>query len=67
MRTITDIDDKVRNAESLVVIINRIKNSVTGKLISEKYVEAMIIGKYRKWKQYYPLKEFRKKNPNIGI
>lgn len=39
---------------------------VTGEVIV-RYVEVLIIGKTRKWKEWYPLLEFMEKNPKVKI
>ena len=35
--------------------------------VEEKFVEVIIIGKNRQWVEWYPLEEFEKLNPGIGI
>jgi len=38
-----------------------------GKKVTNSYVEFMIIGKNRSWKNFMSIKEFKKLNPKIKI
>lgn len=35
--------------------------------VEEQFVEVNIIGKTRKWVEWYPLKEFKEMNPEIKV
>ena len=62
--TIIDDDSKVREIESLKKIVHKHKD-IEGNDIFEDFVEVMIVGKERKWMQYYPLNHFVKLNPAV--
>ena len=38
-----------------------------GKLTTNHYVEFTVVGKNRQWKNFMPLKDFQKLNPNVSI
>ena len=38
-----------------------------GKLQTNKYVEFTIVGKNRSWTDFMPIKEFKKRNPEIKV
>ena len=65
---IIDTSGKEREALSLKRITHQIPDSVGGGIATtSEYVEVMIRGNFRTWTQWYPLAEFRKKNPTVVI
>ena len=65
---IIDTNGKEREALSLKRITHQIPDAVGGGIATtSEYVEVMIKGNFRSWTQWYPLAEFRKKNPTVLI
>jgi len=65
---ITDINGKERDITSIKKVTQQIPDSVNGGVAAVKeYVEVMIIGKTRTWKEWYPIEEFRDMNPKVVI
>lgn len=65
---IIDINGKERE----IVSAQRISHQVIdkdGNPIDEEYIEVVIQGRHRKgtWKEWYPLKDFVEKNPEVKI
>lgn len=68
---IIDINGKDRVIDSMKVIKHKRTSAVKGDnnkpVGSAKYVECNIIGDSgREWTEYYPLKEFKKNNPEVS-
>ena len=65
---IIDINGKEREAISIQKISHQVIDK-DGNPINEEYVEVLIHGVNRNmtWKEWYPLKEFIKNNPEIKI
>ena len=63
---IVDSDGKKREVLSLKKMPFSHKD-IKGNLITEDYVEVIIKGQNWNWKNWYPLKEFRKFNPSLKI
>ena len=64
MVNIIDINGKLRNILSLKKIIHQVVD-MNGNFIDADYVEIVIKGKTRTWIEWYPLEEFKDKNPNF--
>lgn len=66
---IIDGNGKNREAVSLKVITQEIRDAVNKGAIPQKFVEAVIKGKYRPetWIEWYPLEKFKINNPDIRI
>lgn len=66
---ITDINGRKKFAikNSIKIIDHEVRDAIHGGTITEKYVEVIIVGKHRnrRWKEWYPLKEFIARNPNL--
>lgn len=62
-----DVNGRKRKAESVKVIAHEVPNAITGEMVTEYYVEVVIAGNVRKWKEWYPLEDFRKRNPEIEL
>lgn len=63
---ITDIDGRERE----VLFIERVSHShmdINGEAISEDYVRAIVKGKNRTWINWYPIREFMRRNPSIQV
>jgi len=68
MKKFIDINGKERTAEKLKIITHKVKDAVNDEDIPVKFVEAHIVGRTgRKWVEWYPLKKFKKLNPNIKL
>lgn len=71
MTKIIDCNGKERNAKSVKVIQHEFRNALTdsdNEVLGElEYAEVVIIGKSREWTEWYPLDEFREKNPDLEI
>jgi hypothetical protein len=58
------------NISREVAYIKKIKHmykDLKGQEILEDFIEVLILGKERKWVQYYPLIEFMRLNPEVRI
>jgi hypothetical protein len=55
-----------REVEDLQVVSHR-EYDVYGKLQTNRYVEYMVIGKNRKWKDFMPVRDFKKLNPKVKV
>jgi hypothetical protein len=64
---IIDGNGRERNAAYAKKIIHRVPDKVTGEMVDMDFVEVRILGKVRAWKEYYPLEDFIKCNPNIEL
>lgn len=67
---ITDTEGKERRIkDDLKVVVHNNMNALNPEEIAEQieYVEVTIIGKNRQWKNWYPLDEFKRLNPDIEI
>lgn len=65
---IVDINGKERVVKRLKAVKHRIRDQINERDIIEEYVEATIVGRHgREWIEYYPMDEFRKKNPEVKI
>ena len=66
---VVDVNGKERNAISVKKITTQIPDSVNGGIAATKeYVEVVIQGKTgRVWKEWYPIEDFRRKNPTVVI
>lgn len=53
MKRITDLNDKERFADNIKLI------NIEGR----EFIKVLIIGNNRDWDQFYPLQEFKEKNP----
>ncbi|RLG97650.1 hypothetical protein DRO19_05505 [Candidatus Bathyarchaeota archaeon] len=67
MIEIVDENGSKKLAKSLRVVEHKIYDQINDQYITEKYVEAHIIGKQFEWVEYYPLDKFRKLNPGVKI
>ena len=67
MIDIIDINNRHRNINTIKRIRHQIRDAISGELIGEDYVEVTVVGRFRNWKQFYPLKEFKRVNPNIKV
>jgi len=62
------INGEEREVLSIKRIIHKVPDVLhKGKFINIKYIEVVIKGKSRTWKEWYPLENFRKMNPNVVI
>jgi len=66
---VIDINGKEREVQSIKRITFPIRNAITGDTFSNReYVEVVIVGKSgRVWKEFYPLEDFERLNPNVVI
>jgi len=64
---IVDINGKEKEAKYVKKVKHKIYDQINEQYIEEEYVEALIVGKKFKWKEYYPLDEFKKMNPGVEI
>ena len=66
---IIDINGKLRTILSIKKVVSPIRNAITGDTFSNReYVEVVIVGKSgRVWKEFYPLEDFERLNPNVVI
>ena len=66
---IIDINGAEREVISVKKIKHKITDIVNGTDIIEDYVEVEIVGvnTERTWKEWYPIKEFQEKNPEVNI
>lgn len=70
---IIDVNNKEREINSIKVIDHEIPvmgpNTKEGEMMTKKYVEVEIRGEFRDktWKEWYPLKKFKKMNPKIKV
>ena len=65
---IIDINGKEREIASIKRITQQIPDAINGGIAATKeYIEVVIIGKTRTWKEFYPLEDFERLNPNVVI
>ena len=64
---ITDLKGKKRNIKNAKKIYNKEMDVVSNEIINVPYAEVTVIGKSGEWKQWYPLEEFKKINPDVKI
>lgn len=65
---IIDENGKKREILSIKKINHKVPDvTQKDKFIIEKFVEVVIRGKRLTWKEWYSLKEFKKRNPNIVV
>jgi len=64
---IKDINGKIRKILSIKKIIHQIEDSRTGETVNKEFIEVIIDGKMRQWKEWYPLDDFKKFNPDLTI
>lgn len=66
---IIDINGKEREVLSIKRVAYEIRSALNGEPIGNReYVEVVIQGKTgRTWKEWYPIEDFKEKNPNIVI
>ena len=66
---IIDGNGKEKEAKSVKKMIQQSPNAITDELVDEEFVEALIVGKNnnREWVEWYSLKDFQDKNPNIEV
>ena len=65
---ITDVDGKEREVLSLKRITHQIPDAIGGGIATtSEYIEVVIKGNFRNWTQWYPIAEFRKRNPTMMV
>ena len=66
---IVDINGKEKEALLVKIIPHQVRDALSDQMVNKMYVEALIKGKHRNktWKEWYPLEEFQKRNPNIEL
>ena len=66
---IVDCNGKQKEALRLMVITHEVRDAINKGAIPVQFVEAMIRGRNRPetWTEWYPLEEFRRKNPTIKV
>ena len=65
---IIDTNGKKREILSIKRITHQIPDAVAGGIATtSEYVEVVIKGNFRSWLQWYPLAEFRERNPTVVI
>jgi len=66
---IIDVNGKPKLAKYVRVINHPIRDAVTNTYFTERWVEALIVGRNRnmEWKEYYPLDKFKELNPHIKL
>ena len=65
---IIDINGKRREVLSIKKVTQQIPDAVNGGIAATQvYVEVVIKGKTRTWKEWYPLEKFLAANPNVVI
>ena len=64
---IIDSNGKEREANSLKRILQSVPDQVGKASILVEYVEIVIAGRTRKWREWVPLEDFQRLNPSIKI
>jgi len=66
---VIDVNGKERDVASIKRMSQQIPDVVNGGIAAAKeYVEVEIIGRTgRRWKEWYPLEDFRKQNPDVVV
>ena len=66
---IIDINGKKRKVQSIKRMTQQIPDAVKGGIAATRiYIEVVIQGKTgRVWKEFYPLEDFERLNPNVVI
>lgn len=66
---IVDCNGKEKEALSLRVVTQEVRDAVNKGAIPTKFVEAVIKGRHRvaTWTEYYPLTEFQINNPAVKV
>jgi hypothetical protein len=69
---IIDINGNEREVKNITKVEHARYSSLDGEDYNEvdnvPYVEVIIVGKFgREWVEWYPLEEFKKKNPKVKI
>lgn len=66
---IIDINGREREVISIKVVTEQIPDAINGGIAAtKKFVEVVIKGRTgRTWKEWYPLEEFKEKNPGIDL
>ena len=65
---IIDLGGKEREVLLLKRITHQIPDVIGGGIaVASEYVEVVIKGNFRVWTQWYPLAEFRERNPTVVI
>ena len=65
---VIDINGRKRNVQSIKRITQQIPDAINGGIATTKeYIEVVIIGKTRKWIEWYPFEQFIVLNPDLVI
>ena len=62
-----DINDRKRYGLNFKIIKHKIRDAVHNDWIEVEYVEVDVLGKRGTHKEWYPVDEFIKRNPNIKL
>ena len=62
-----DLNGKEREVESAHVILHDVADAVSGGVVSEEYVEVVIVGKQSTWTEWWSLAEFQDNNPEVEL
>ena len=64
---VIDLNGKERKIKSAKLISHDAVDVVTGNTVPEKFVEVEIKGKQSTWTEWWPFKDFKRKNPTISL
>ena len=65
---VIDINGKEREIASIKRITQQIPDAINGGIaVTKEYIEVVIIGKTRKWIEWYPFEQFIVLNPDLVI
>ena len=63
----TDINGKKRMGKGFKVVKHKVRDAINEKMIDTYYVEVTVVGNRGEWTEWYPLGEFKKRNPGITL
>ncbi|MHA1949611.1 MAG: hypothetical protein ACW99G_08005 [Candidatus Thorarchaeota archaeon] len=62
-----NLNGKEKEVESARIVLHDVTDAIGDGVVSEEYVEVVIVGKQSSWTEWWALAEFQDNNPDVVL